>query len=81
MSNSIEMLHQLDSENDCNDHADSKAVMTYKDKSIYNLLQRSRKVGSSESIACSYICNSRALSFTNLFSSTALLFYIVAADL
>ena len=42
MNDSIDMLHKFDSNNALND--DSKAIMTYKDKSIYNLLQRSRKV-------------------------------------
>ena len=42
MNDSYDMLHKFDSNNAVND--DSKAIMTYKDKSIYNLLQRSRKV-------------------------------------
>ena len=42
MDNSFELLHKLDSSNAAKD--DSNAIMTYKDKSIYNLLQRSRKV-------------------------------------
>ena len=42
MNDSFDILHKFDSNNALND--DSKAIMTYKDKSIYNLLQRSRKV-------------------------------------
>lgn len=43
MNGALDLMHKYDGSNDTlND--DSKAIMTYKDKSIYNLLQRSRKV-------------------------------------
>ena len=43
MTSAFEMLHKFDSKHaPAND--DSNAIMTYKDKSIYNLLRRSRKV-------------------------------------
>ena len=53
MSNPIEMMHRYDKFSSPADD-DSKAIMTYKDKSIYNLLQRSRKVRNSKFNNCIY---------------------------